>query len=142
LIGWLGRLDKVDSFFLVFMMKWQRIGHQLINHHSQSPNINKLIVTTRKHFWSFVKEGSGVGPHLKALELGSMHFSNFKINKLEIFGLPIVENILRFYISVTNTISMQVGNDVSQLTDDDGRLLSRKGLLSNHLTQSRAIAIF
>jgi hypothetical protein len=78
----------------------------LVSHHSQSPNVYELIITTGEHLWSLVEERASIGPHLKALKLGPVNFSDFKINKLEISCLPIVKNILRFDVSVTNTMSM------------------------------------
>ena len=98
-----------NSFHVVLRLKRSETSHQLENGDSKCPEINHFIISTSlEHFWSSVVRSSCQRQHLPFPSSFLYFLTDSKINEFNMSIFFIIKNIIRFDISVTDFIHVDI----------------------------------
>ena len=108
--------DSVYGLGVVLRLKGRETGHQLEEGDPHCPEVHHLVVSpSRKHLRSPVVRSSSQGQHLPLPAPLLNFFAYSKIDEFNLSAQLIVKDVLRFDISMTDLISVQVFNGLKEL---------------------------
>ena len=109
-------LNILNSVTKILCFERRFTCYHLVESDSSSPNIYFLVISSPwEHFWSSVVQCTSYCKHFLLVAPIVYIPRNSKINNFDFLVLSIIENIIRFYISVTDPLRVDIVQSVQKL---------------------------